>query len=256
MRNYVALLLLISTLGVGVADVRADQVTVPLEERNEPAELQVSLVNGSVHLIAAEIDHVLIDLRGGDDDDDDAVPHGMQRVSKALRALKLDQHGNRVEISLNPSSSAVLTLTVPTASTAKLSTVNGRIEVQGITGELELHNTNGRIEAREVSGPVSASTVNGKVDVELSDTPARTEMAFSTLNGDVDVTLPDGYGADLTLSSDNGAIYSDFEVVVTGDLPKTRRVVGQKMSGKINGGGPALLLKTFNGDIVLHKKKR
>ena len=30
----------------------------------------------------------------------------------------------------------------------------------------------------------------------------------------------------------------------------------RELQGKINGGGPALLLKTFNGDIVLHKKKR
>jgi DUF4097 and DUF4098 domain-containing protein YvlB len=179
----------------------------------------------------------------------------MQRVSKAPSALKLEQHGNRIEVSLNPASNAGLEVKVPFASRAEVSTVNGRVEVRGLTGELELHNTNGRIVATDVSGPVSATTVNGVVNVELSATPARAEMAFSTLNGDVDVTLPEGYGANLTMSSDNGAIYSDFEVAIAGGEVPKRRDVGQRMTGKINGGGPSLLLKTFNGDIKLHKRK-
>ncbi len=232
----------------------ADQVTVPLRNPEEPAQLEVSLVNGSVLVVGADVDAVIIELRDGDEEGD--APPGMQRVSKALRALQLEQHGNRIEISLNPASNAGLEVKVPFASTAEVSTVNGRVEVRGLTGELELHNTNGRIVASDVSGPVSASTVNGVVNVELSTTPARAEMAFSTLNGDVDVTLPEGYGANLTMSSDNGSIYTDFEVAVAGGEVPKRRGVGERMNGKINGGGPSLLLKTFNGDISLHKRKR
>ena len=145
--------------------------------------------------------------------------------------MKVEQHGNRVEISLNPASNGDLELKVPVASSALVSTVNGKVEVNGLTGELELHNTNGRIVARDVSGPVSASTVNGVVEVELSASPARSDMAFSTLNGDVDVTLPEGYGADLTLSSDNGTIYSDFDVVVEGGEAPTRHGRRPKMNG-------------------------
>ena len=252
MRRLALVAMLSAAIGY---DAAADQVTVPLGDPEEPAELEITLVNGSVLVVGADVDAVVIELRDGDDDGS-AAPPGMQRVSKALRALKLEQHGNRIEISLNPASNAGLELKVPFASKAEVSTVNGRVEVRGLTGELELHNTNGRIVATDVSGPVSASTVNGVVNVALSTTPARAEMAFSTLNGDVDVTLPETFGANLTMSSDNGAIYSDFEVAVAGGETPKRRDVGQRMNGKINGGGPSLLLKTFNGDILLHKRKQ
>lgn len=235
-------------------DARPDQVTVPLDDPSAPAKLDVSLVNGSVRIVGAPVDVVTIDLDDGREESDDS---GMRSVSKALRALKLSQKGNRIEISVNPSTDAEIEVKVPSASSAKVSTVNGKIAVRGLTGELELHNTNGRIVASDVSGPVSASTVNGKVVAELSATPAREEMAFSTLNGDVDVTLPEGFGADLALSSGNGSIYSDFELVVgAGERAPSRHPVGKKMSGKINGGGPTIMLRTFNGDIVLHERKR
>jgi hypothetical protein len=231
-----------------------DRLTVPLDDPSAPAKLDVSLVNGSVQIVGARVDVVTIAL---DDDGEKSNDSGMKNVSKALRALKLSQKGNRVEISVNPSTDAEIELEVPLASSAKVSTVNGKIEVRGLTGELELHNTTGRIVANEVSGPVSASTVNGRVVAELSATPAREEMAFSTLNGDVDVTLPEGFGADLTLSSDNGSIYSDFELVVgAGEQPPSRRRVGKKVNGRINGGGPMMMLRTFNGDIMLHERKR
>ncbi len=37
-------------------------------------------------------------------------------------------------------------------------------------------------------------------------------MSFSTMNGDVDVTMPGDVKARVKLKSDNGEIYSDFEV--------------------------------------------
>ena len=157
-----------------------------------------------------------------------------------------------------------LRVQVPAGSSLRLSTVSGgAIDVEGITGELELHNTNGPIRARGVRGPVTANTVNG--DVEVAFAPGAAiggPMAFSTLNGDVDLTLPTGINVNLRLRTEQGDIYSDFDVELTteparierdGTQKKYRLTIAKELVGKIGAGGPELFLKSFNGDIVLRQ---
>ena len=69
------------------------------------------------------------------------------------------------------------------------------------------------------------------------------------------------------LKTDNGAVYSDFEVTV--DSSSRQPVVQENKSGKgryrvqfdramyalINGGGPEIQFTTFNGNIYLRKTK-
>jgi DUF4097 and DUF4098 domain-containing protein YvlB len=92
-------------------------------------------------------------------------------------------------------------------------------------------------------------------------------MSFSSLNGDIDVTLPGDVKARVKLKTDNGAVYSDFEVAV--DASSRQPVVQENRSGKgkyrvqfdramyalINGGGPEIQFTTFNGNIYLRKAK-
>ena len=69
----------------------------------------------------------------------------------------------------------------------------------------------------------------------------------------------------MRLQSDNGDIYSDFDVAVaTENLkgPETKKekgryhvIVSREMIGDINGGGPEILFKTFNGDVLLRRAK-
>ena len=90
-------------------------------------------------------------------------------------------------------------------------------------------------------------------------------MAFSTLNGDVDLDAAGGVKFDVRLRSDNGEIYSDFDVALSPQggagssedrgKGKYRVSVAKELTGKIGGGGPEIFLKTFNGDIVLRKGK-
>lgn len=92
-------------------------------------------------------------------------------------------------------------------------------------------------------------------------------MSFSTMNGDVDVTLPGDTKARVKMKSDNGDIYSDFEVKVEANPsnPNVSDTHGKdgrfhvqfdKVTyGSINGGGPEMQFTTFNGKIYLRKKK-
>jgi hypothetical protein len=191
---------------------------------------------------------------------------GMRRIPNAAIGLEVEEKGNRVEIGAESWARPIdLRIEVPRASSVEASTVNdGDLVVRGLSGEISLSNTNGEIEIADVTGPVSASTVNGGITVAFAGSMAKAAMAFSTLNGDIDLTLPGGAAIDVLLRSDNGEIYSDFEVDlapvssrIEEDRQKGRyRVsIARELSGRIGGGGPELFLKTFNGDILLRRAK-
>ncbi len=95
-------------------------------------------------------------------------------------------------------------------------------------------------------------------------TPNKT-MSFSTMNGTIDVTLPADVKANLKLKTDNGDIFTDFDVKIEGSHPpevddqrknggRYRVKVDKTMYGTINGGGPEMQFVTYNGNILIHKK--
>ena len=204
----------------------------------------------------------------GKDKDRPGEHTGMRRIPNTAIGLEAEEENNLVSISAQSWARAVdLEIQVPAGSTVRLSTVNdGDIEVDNIDGEVEVSNTNGEIRVVNVRGPVSANTVNGDVTVVFRGAMVAAPMAFSTLNGDVDVTFPGDLKATVRLQSDNGEIYSDFDVAVTtenfsGKEQKHEQgrfhvIVSREMTGKINGGGPEILFKTFNGDILLRRAKK
>jgi hypothetical protein len=261
----------------------AERLVVPLSDPAKPAELEVSLVMGSIKVTGTATREVVIEAsaRGEEEHElrriEGRTPNredrgdraGMRRIPDTSIGLEAEEEGNQVSISAQSWARPVdLEIQVPAGSTVRLSTVNdGDIEVENIDGEVEVSNTNGEISVRNVRGPVSASTVNGDVTVVFRGTMVAAPMAFSTLNGDVDVTFPADLKATVRLQSDNGEIYSDFDVDVTTEnlrggeerKPKEkgrlRVIVSREMVGKINGGGPEILFKTFNGDVLLRRGK-
>ena len=89
-------------------------------------------------------------------------------------------------------------------------------------------------------------------------------ISFSTLNGKVDATFPGSIKAALKMKSERGHVNSGFDVAVDKGAAKVTRTTQNGLSrlstdgwtcGKVNGGGPEVLLKTFNGDIFLRKAK-
>jgi DUF4097 and DUF4098 domain-containing protein YvlB len=275
--SILAALFLVSLTTTAPAALAAEpfheKLTVPLTDPARPAHVEIALVMGGVTVVGGAVEEVTIEASArveedeGEVDAEDERPErrGMRRIPNTALGLEAEEKDNRVEITSDSWRQPVdLKITVPLASTLVVSTVNdGELAVDGVEGELELHNTNGGISVKGAKGPVSASTVNGDVRVEFrSGTAPAAPMAFSTLNGDIEVTLPAGLKADVRMRSDNGEIYSDFDVALDRKPAKVeeqrekgryRVVLTREVAGKIGGGGPELLLKTFNGDIVLKR---
>jgi len=274
-RTTLGAALLAATLGwaMTAAPAAAERVVVPLSDPTKPAELEVSLVMGSIKVTGGSGREVIVEAQSRKEDepregrDLPANRAGMRRIPNTSIGLEAEAEGNQVSISAESWARAVdVEIQVPAGSSVALSTVNdGDIEVAGIDGEVEVSNTNGEIRVTNVRGPVSANTVNGDVTVVFSRAMVSAPMAFSTLNGDVDVTFPPSLKATVRLQSDNGEIFSDFDVALATETvkgPESRKekgrfhvIVSREMVGEINGGGPEILFKTFNGDVLLRRAK-
>jgi DUF4097 and DUF4098 domain-containing protein YvlB len=138
-----------------------------------------------------------------------------------------------------------------------------------------------------VGGSVVAHTVNGKLLATIARATPQQPMAFTSLNGSVDVTLPANVKANLKLRSDQGDVYTDFDlqqvrqdaanpnpnqnpnpnvdidrnrlrrdiVRQRADLQRRRVEIDNAIYGSINGGGPDFEMRTFNGNVYVRKGK-
>jgi DUF4097 and DUF4098 domain-containing protein YvlB len=159
-----------------------------------------------------------------------------------------------------------ISLQVPRRSSLKLSSVNdGDIKVEGVQGEIEVSNINGAVTLTGVSGSVVAHALNEDLTITLNEVTVGKPMSFSSLNGKIDVTLPPAVKANVVMKTDNGEIYSDFDIAMDpsnrkpivedarGKGGKYRVKIERAMYGTINGGGPEFQFKSFNGDIFIRK---
>lgn len=134
-------------------------------------------------------------------------------------------------------------VSVPTATNLNIDTVNGRIEIADVTGDLKLDTTNGRIELSRCRGSVNAETTNGGIKAELLQVAAGRAIRLGTTNGRISVTVPQNLAASIDASTTNGSINTELPVTTTS------RIHRNSLRGTINGGGAELKLRTTNGGI-------
>src|SRR6185437_10623447 len=159
-----------------------------------------------------------------------------------------------------------LTIQVPYATSLQLRTLNGGdIVVDHVSGEIDVNNLNGAVTLTDVSGSVLAHSLNGRIVATLDRVTPGKPMSFSTLNGNIDVTLPADVKANVKMKTDNGAVYSDFDVKLNASnnapVVEDGRAHGGKYKvkfdkwtvGSINGGGTEIQFTTFNGNIMIRK---
>jgi hypothetical protein len=147
-----------------------------------------------------------------------------------------------------------------------VSTGDGSITVQGAKGNIRFHTGDGHIEARGLDGSVDASSGDGHVNLEgrfdslriktgdgsvTARAGAGSKMASSwniyTGDGSVDLVIPGDLQANIDASTNDGRISLGLPVTVEGSFSSS------KISGKLNGGGQTLTIRTGDGSIHLNK---
>jgi len=252
-------------------DAAPDRVTVPFSDPARPKTLRVGLINGSITVKGYDGKDAIVEARSDSRHKRERAERidGLHRIDVVGTGLTVEESENVIRVGTRSGNEGVqLNIQVPFNTSLKLSTVNGGdIVVDHIVGDVELEDTNGKITATHISGTAVVNALNGKVLVSLDKVTAGKAMSFSSLNGDIDVTLPADVKAKVKLKTDNGAVYSDFDIQM--DASARKPVMQESDSGKgkfrvqfdramfglINGGGADLSLTTFNGNIYIRKAK-
>jgi DUF4097 and DUF4098 domain-containing protein YvlB len=245
-----------------------DRVAVTLTDPSRPALVKASLVNGGITVKAYDGKEVIVEARARtrDRESSHSESNNMKRIVVSSTGLSVEAENNEVHIGTDSLARPIdLTITVPVHTSLKLSAVNdGNIVVTGVDGELDVNDVNGSVTMNNVSGSAVAHALNGRLLATFTRINQK-PMAFSSLNGDIDVTFPADLKANLSLKSDRGEIFSDFDVQVQASAPQQTVEDGRKDGGKyrvkidktvhaaINGGGPEYQFTNFNGSIYIRK---
>ena len=243
-----------------------DRITVPLTDPAKPASIRANLLSGSINVRGYQGKDVIVEARGATTrrrrEPEEAG--GMRRIDVAGAGLDIEENDNVVRIKSSHHSGVALDIQVPVNTSLNLKTVNdGGITVDNVSGEIDVNSLNGSITLNNVSGTVLAHCLNGPVRVTFDKVTPGKPMSFSSLNGNIDVTFPPDVKANVKLKSDNGDIWTDFDIAtIPTPAPSAERSGGRYrvrfdrgFYGSINGGGPEMQFTTLNGRIFLRRKK-
>lgn len=272
-----ALLIAAVMLAAGARPLNAqsdNKVTVPLTDPSRPVSLRAHLVSGSITVKGADVKEVVVEARarshedsGRDDSGHDGRAAGMKHIPMTSTGLNIEAENNQIRVSTDSYQRTIdLTITVPVHTSLSLHSVNdGNIMVTGVDGEFDINNVNGEVDLKNIGGSAVAHALNGHVVATFNRIDPAKPMAFSSLNGDIDVTFPADLKANVTLRTDNGEVYSDFDIKVQPNAPqqsvedsrgkggKYRVKIEKNVLGTINGGGQEIQFKNFNGNIYIRK---
>lgn len=262
--------------GVGtlaLAQPAPERVTVAFSDPSRPGTLRVRLVSGHITVRGANRKDVVVDSRAranGKRNPQRDTAGGLRRLGQGA-SMNIEEQNNVMSIGTsNVNRTVDFEIQVPTRTNLRLSTVNnGTILVDSVDGELEIENVNGPISAMNVAGSIVASSVNGRVMAMMTRVTPNKPMAFTSVNGDIDVTLPPSVKANLKLRSDMADVFTDFDVQIQPATPaaavedtrfsagsrggRLRIEVDKFIYSAVNGGGPELEMRTFNGNVYVRK---
>jgi DUF4097 and DUF4098 domain-containing protein YvlB len=232
-------------------------------------EVTLATFDGSIEIRAwnrAEVE-VVIEKRGVD------------KGSIADLQVEATQSGDRISVEVKrphrqggihfgPSPSAKLIVPLPAASDVNAHSGDGSIDVERLTGRIELRSGDGSIRARELAGDVTVNTGDGSIaiDGKLAAVRARSgdgsvtihaapgtspsaDWDISTGDGSVTLEIPDGFDGELDAHTGDGGVHVEDVTVsnVTGEIRRN------SIRGRLGSGGHEVRVRTGDGSITVRR---
>jgi len=242
------------------------QLKIPLSNPGQPGELRVDINSGSITVIGTDVNEVIVDYirRERKVKEKEKTRDGLTRINSNTIDLEAYEKNNQVVVESDSWNGGVdLEIQVPINFNLYLEAYNnGDVFAKNIVGEIEAENYNGKITLENISGSVVAETYNGSIIVIFDKVTPDTPMAFSNYNGNIDLSFPSSTPASFKMKTKQGDIYEGFGM----DISEVKPVVEQErksdtymvkvdewVRGTINGGGPEVVIQSYNGNIYIRK---
>jgi len=211
---------------------------------------------------------VTIEKRGASKSATDSIEIRSEQQGDQVTVEARVPQGKGVGLHFRSARSARLIVSVPANANLTASSGDGSIDIDGVSGRIELHSGDGSIRGRHVSGDVDVRTGDGSVTLSGKLTSLRAHSGDgsvsiaadpgSTAGGDWDITTGDGsvtlalppdFGAELDAHTGDGGIRTQDVSVsnVTGTLARNW------LRGRLGGGGHTLRVRTGDGSITLKR---
>jgi hypothetical protein len=130
--------------------------------------------------------------------------------------------------------------------TVQATSAGGSVRVDAAAGPMKARTSGGSIIINQASAPIQADTAGGSVTARFVAAPAGDSQLECT-GGGITVYVADALGFAVDAESTGGGVRT--ELPVAGDRKASRT----SLRGQLNGGGPALKLRSVGGGISLRR---
>ena len=271
--NIVALLLLAGTM-IHAQQATGDRINVSFSDPSKPGMVEAYVEMGSLTVKGYNGKDVVIEakIRNGHTQttEQEEIPEkakGMKRITANQTGLAVEEENNEMKIYVAGHDYEVdLAIQVPFQTSLKVHNgEGGDMLVENVTGEIEASNSDGDLTLKKISGSVVANAYDGGLVVTFDQIDPGKPMSFSAYDGDIDVTFPSTVKATVMIKTNEGEIYSDFEIDLRATPKKQvkderstggryRISLGEYVTGAINGGGPEFQFVSYEGNVYIRKK--
>src|SRR5581483_6371582 len=223
-----------------------------------------------------------IEVRPWDRKDVEVVVEKRAATKESADTIEVDakQNGNAISVDVrvparhafgfHMSRSAKLIVSLPAGSDLAAKSGDGSIDVERISGKIDLHSGDGSIKARSLEGDVTVTTGDGSVTADgrfpslrahsgdgslrISAAPGSstaTDCDVSTGDGSVGFEIPNDLNAELDAHTGDGRIrlYGVSVSNVNGELRRN------SVRGRLGAGGATLRIRTGDGSITLRSAR-
>ena len=200
-----------------------------------------------------------------------SVPYGT-RVIARTQSGDIGVRGTRGEVEVHAQSGDISVDDV--ANRLDINTLSGDITVRNVVGDAVVATTSGSVKLSEIRGNADVGTVSG--DIELRGVTAKTVRAKTTSgdvtfdglidptgryelvahSGDVNLHIPRDASAQLTVSTWNGGIDSQFPITLRPGEHGIGSSNSKKFTFEIGGGAARITAETFSGDVTISSNGR
>lgn len=209
--------------------------------------------------------------RGGDTRFEVSVPYGV-RVTTTSQSGDITVHGTRGQLEVHSNSGDVDIEDVATRlDVNSLSgdvvgrAIAGDVAITVLSGEVRLADVRGNIDVGGVSSDISlrgiaakivrAKTTSGEILYDGTIDPSG-RYELTSHSGDVKLRVPRDASAQLTVSTWNGTIDSDFPITLKPGEQRISASRSKRYVFEIGGGGARISAETFSGDITIASNGR